>query len=76
MTSPSTLRDADAARVLALLRERIAAAGSLRAWAGAQSLSHAYVRDVLLGSRQPGPRILAAIGYERVVSLQPVGGRP
>ena len=77
MTSPSHLKDEDAARVLALLRECVAEAGSLRAWAAAHELSHAYVRDVLMGSRPPGPRVLAALGYERVISLQPVkGGRP
>ena len=42
-----------------LLREACEKAGSRRQWALAHGLSPAYVGDVLLGRRLPGPAICA-----------------
>lgn len=52
--------------VLAALRDRVAAAGSQRAWARACNISAPYVSDVLNGRRQPGPAILRALGLEAI----------
>lgn len=70
MTAP-----ADTKAVLALLRERVDAAGSQRAWASAHGLSHSYVGEVLRGSRAPGARVLHALGLRRDVIFTPVEGR-
>jgi hypothetical protein len=43
-------------------------AGSLRAWAREHDLSAAYVSDVLLGNRLPGPAVCEALGVEAVKS--------
>ncbi len=59
--------DVDAASILARLRERVEAAGSARAFATHAGLSHAYVLDCLHQRRQPGPRLLTALGVERRV---------
>ena len=59
MTQP-----ADTKAVLALLRERVGAAGSHRAWAASVGLSHTYVCEVSRGDKPPGPRVLAALGLQ------------
>ena len=51
--------------VIARLKEACKEAGSLRAWARAYGCSAAYVSDVLLGKRDPGPKILGPFGLER-----------
>jgi hypothetical protein len=50
--------------VRAALRKACEKAGSLRAWARSRGVSPAYVSDVLLGQRAPGPAILEALGLE------------
>lgn len=52
--------------VITLLREKIARAGSATAWARENKISPAYVSDALSGHRQPGKRILGALGVECV----------
>lgn len=58
----------DAASVHARLREQVEAAGSARAYAARAGMSPAYVLDCLRKRRQPGPRLLAALGIEKRVS--------
>lgn len=50
-----------------MLKRACEKAGSNRAWAAANDVTAAYVSDVLLGRREPGPSICAALGVERVV---------
>lgn len=52
--------------LLDLLRDACETAGSQRAWADGHGLSTAYVCDVLGGRRQPGKKVLDALGCERV----------
>jgi hypothetical protein len=42
------------------------------AWARAHKISAQYLNDVLHGRREPGPKILQAIGFEKVVTYRPV----
>jgi hypothetical protein len=49
-----------------LLKKACQKAGSNRAWAQANEVSPAYVSDVLLGRREPGPAILDPFGLEAV----------
>lgn len=53
------------------VRKRLAQAcqnsGSQALWAKDNGLSTAYVNDVLHGRREPGGKLLAALGLERVV---------
>jgi len=45
-----------------MLRKKCAEAGSQVAWAEANKVSAAYVSDVLVERREPGPAILDALG--------------
>ena len=49
-----------------LLRKACDKAGSNRAWAQANDVSPAYVSDVLLRRREPGPAILDPLGLEAI----------
>lgn len=40
-------------------------------WAKANGISPAYVSDVIQGRREPGEKILKALGLKRVVSYVP-----
>lgn len=44
--------------------------GNQSAWAKANKISPAYVSDVIAGRREPGKKILSALGLERVVSYR------
>lgn len=55
------------------LKATIAALGSQDAFAQQHSISTAYVSDVLRGRRDPGKKILDALGLERVVGYQEKG---
>ena len=50
--------------VLAALRKAVEDAGSARAYAEQVGLSRSYLSDVLAGRREPGPKVLAALGLE------------
>lgn len=52
--------------VLAMIERKVMAAGSLRAYARATGVTAAYVSDVLRSRRDPGPKILAPLGLERI----------
>lgn len=54
------------ADVIDHLRTAIATAGSQQAFAQQHGMSVQYVNDVLRGKRDPGPKILEALNYERV----------
>lgn len=65
MTAPQTLSRFE---IIDLLRIEIARAGSLRAYARQHGYSAAYLSDVMRGTRNPGPKVLAPLG---VVKLPP-----
>jgi hypothetical protein len=52
--------------ILAILSKAVALSGSQAKWCDAQGISTAYVSDVLNGRREPGKKILDALGYEAV----------
>lgn len=58
--------------VRALLRDKVAAAGSAMKWAEDAGTAATYVSDVLRGKVEPGPRILKALGLERVTTYRRV----
>lgn len=53
--------------VIALVRAAAVEAKSQRNLAHQWSVSESYITDVLSGYRDPGKKILDALGYERVV---------
>ena len=55
-----------ATEVRKLLARKIAEAGSLRKWASANKISHAWVSQVISARVDPGPRIACALGLDRV----------
>lgn len=58
--------------VLDILQDDITASiDGQAAWARSKGVSAAYVNDVLKGRRDPGPKILDALGFERVVTYRP-----
>lgn len=56
---------------LEVIRRAVEKAGSQKAFAKANGLSEPYVSDVMNGRRDPGPRILEAVGLERYVGYHP-----
>ncbi len=52
------------------LRKAVKEAGSLRAFAAQHGLTASYIHDVLHGRRLLSTRIAAAIGIERVVTVE------
>lgn len=58
--------------VLEVLQDDITASiDGQAAWARAHGISPAYVNDVLHGRRDPGPKILDAIGFEKMITYRP-----
>lgn len=53
-----------------VLRRECGRAGSAPRWAQARGVSERYVYDVLAGKQPPGPKILAAMGYRKVVRYE------
>jgi hypothetical protein len=58
--------------LIALLSLRCVAAGSMSAWARQKGVSTTYVSEVLRGKKEPGGKLLKAIGYRRVVMYEEV----
>jgi hypothetical protein len=58
--------------LIELIRAAAQAAGSQRALARQWNVSPAYITDLLRDLRDPGPKILEALGYERVVLYRKV----
>lgn len=54
------------------LQSDIKRAGSQRKWAAEHDVTGQYVCDLLRGRREPGPKILAALGVRRVVAYEVV----
>jgi len=52
------------------LRKAVEAAGNEAAWARTHGVSRANVNMTLNGKREPGGRILEALGLERVVQYR------
>ncbi len=63
-------------QVFALLQTECAKAGGQKAWAAEHGLSGGYVSSVLHAKQDPGPAVLAALGLRKVVSFEPVRGKP
>lgn len=61
--------------MIEMLRDACASAGSQVAWAIANGVSTAYVSDVLSGRREPGTKMLAALGLARSVCYARLGSR-
>lgn len=57
------------------LRTVVAQAGSQKDFAQQHGLSEQYLSDVLRGRREPGQKILEALGVERVVGYREKGDR-
>jgi hypothetical protein len=57
-------------QVVALLESECAKTGSQAAWARKNHVSPAYLSDVLTGRREPGGKLLGALGLERFVSYE------
>ena len=62
-------------KLLALLSAEVAGLGGQSRFAQSAGVSQAYVADILAGKRSPGPKILAALGFEKVTLYRPVKSR-
>ena len=62
-------------QVIDLLRAACVKAGSQTAWATERGIATAYVSDVLKGRREPGAKLLDALGIERIVTYRRRPGR-
>lgn len=54
-----------------MIRSRAEDIGTMRALARAWKVSPAYLSDVINGNREPGPRILRALGLRKSVIYSP-----
>lgn len=62
-------------QIMEKLRRERDAAGSAAAWARKNGISVQYVCDVLNDRREPGAKILDALGLETVVSYRRKGAK-
>lgn len=60
----------DVAYVRCTLERMAKQDGSQKALAGALGVSESYLSDVILGRREPGDKLLDAMGLERVVTYR------
>lgn len=58
----------NAEQVRAKLRAACDAAGSIRAWARVNDVTHAYVASVLRGFDEPSHAVTHALGLKKVIS--------
>ena len=58
--------------LIALLRRRIKEHGQQKLFAAAHGMSAQYVTDVLRGRREPGEKMLGALGLRKVVTYEEV----
>jgi hypothetical protein len=56
--------------VIKALQKACAEAGDQKTWAATNGFSGAHVSDVIKRRRDPGERILAALGLERVTTYR------
>ncbi|HXT81353.1 MAG TPA: hypothetical protein VN702_17440 [Acetobacteraceae bacterium] len=61
---------ASLADIYSNLRSACEASGGQRAWARKHGISEQYVSDVLSARRDPGGKILTALGYVRRVTYE------
>lgn len=54
------------------LRLACVEAGTIKAWALDHDISLSYVSDVLKGNREPGDKLLTAMGWKREVIYSPL----
>jgi hypothetical protein len=66
---------ADRMEFYADLRKSCDLAGGQSRWAEVHGVSTSYVNDVLNARREPGTKILNAMGWRRVITLKRVNGR-
>lgn len=53
--------------VLELIRREVKACGTQQAFAVKVGITQGYVNDILRRKREPGPKVLEALGLEKVV---------
>lgn len=53
--------------LLSLLSAEVSSVGGQKQFANSAGVSQAYVADILAGKRSPGPKILRALGFEKVI---------
>lgn len=54
-------------QIISKLRARVEQSGSIRKAAIALGISNTHLGEILDGKRDPGPKVLAQIGVERVI---------
>ena len=60
-------------KLLSLLAAEVASVGGQAQFAKSADCSQAYVADILAGKRSPGPKILKALGFEKVIRYAHAG---
>lgn len=53
------------------LKGMVYEAGSQKAFAKAHGISEQFLHDILAGRREPGKKLLDAMGWERIITYQP-----
>ena len=60
-------------QIVRMLGRACQEAGGQARWAKLNDVSQAYISDVLAGKRDPGDKILAGLGIERIVTYRKKG---
>ena len=60
-------------KVLEKLKKQVKLSGNVSQWARLNDVSPQYVHDVLSGRRDPGKKILDALGYSAIKTYVKVG---
>ncbi len=55
-----------------VLRSYVQVVGTQKALAAHLKVSEQYLSDVLAGRKEPGPKLCAAFGYERVIHYRAI----
>lgn len=66
--------DMSPAEFLEYLSKEVTAAGGQTLYAVKVGISKQYLNDILKGRKEPGMKLLKAIGYKKIVTYEPTRG--
>ncbi len=58
-------------KLMRVLRRKVDEAGGAASFARTHQINRPYITNILAGRATPGPKVLDAIGFERVVTYRP-----
>jgi transcriptional regulator with XRE-family HTH domain len=68
------MKNMSQAEFLEYLSKEVAAVGGQTLYAVKVGISKQYLNDILKGRKEPGMKLLKAIGYKKIVTYEPTRG--